>query len=150
MHPPPPVLPAGSVAPSIVLQTVDGTRFSALPPPVAHALVLDFFQGMCSTCQQKADTLCSLANTFPKLTVAAIDSGGESTASVKAFAQRFFSRCSITVLLDPGLRVTRNYQVSVVPTVYVVDMSGKIAYGDVGASGIDGLAAALRGLRGAA
>ena len=147
VHPQPPQLAAGTSAPQITLQSVGGAAMNANAAAAHHALVVEFIETTCETCQRNAAVLCSLAARFPQDVFVAVDAGGESAAAVAGFAAAHEpAGCRVTLLLDPGLKVTHAYEAAVVPTVYVVDSSGKIAYGGVGSDGIAGLAAVLQRL----
>ena len=147
VHPTPPMLQAGTPAPSIALRTAGGQPDNVLQRANHRPVVVEFIEAGCVTCQQEAPALCRLGVTYPQVTFAAIDAAGESAAALQQFAARYQSPgCATAVLLDPGLQVSRAYDVRVVPTVYVIDSAGKIAYGGLGAQGIEGVAAVLQRL----
>jgi thiol-disulfide isomerase/thioredoxin len=147
VHPSPPMLQAGTPAPAIALGTIGGQSAKVLPSADHHPVVVEFIEAGCVTCQQEAAALCRLGVTYPQVTFVAIDAAAEPAATVQGFAARYLSPgCTTMVLLDPGLKVSRSYDARVVPTVYVVDSAGKIAYGGLGASGIEGVAPVLQRL----
>ena len=147
VHPQPPQLAAGTTAPAIVLHTVAGASLNANAAAAHHALVVEFIETSCETCQRNAPVVCALAARFSHDVFVGVDAGAESAAAVAGFAAAHEpAGCPVTLLLDPGLSVTHAYEAAVVPTVYVVDSSGKIAYGGVGSDGIAGLAAVLQRL----
>ena len=147
VHPQPPQLAVGSAAPQITLRSVSGQTVNATAAAAHHALVVEFIETSCTTCQRDAGTVCGLASHFGQDTFVAVDAGGESAAAVSAFAAAHEpSGCGVTLLLDPGLQVTHAYEAAVVPTIYVVDSGGRIAYGGVGSDGIAGVQAVLQRL----
>jgi peroxiredoxin len=147
VHPSPPMLQVGSPAPAIALRTIGGQSDNVLPSADHHPVVVEFIEAGCVTCQQEAAALCRLGVTYTHVTFVAVDAAADPAAAVQGFAARYLSPgCTTMVLLDPGLPVSRSYDVRVVPTVYVVDSSGKIAYGGLGASGIEGVAPVLQRL----
>ena len=147
VHTEPPLLARGTDAPAIVLQSDTGVRVDVLRGAAHHAVVVEFFETACVSCQHGAPALCAAGAGFPDVTIVAVDAGAEAAPALRAFVARYLpSSCNATVLVDPAQSVSHAYRAAVVPTVYVVDRNGKIAYGGVGPAGIDGLAAALRQL----
>lgn len=145
VHPQAPLLSTGSAAPAINLTSDTGQRVNALAAAAHHALVIEFFDIECATCQRQAPALCGIAAGHTSDVVVAVDAGNESAAAIRGFRMRYFAApCPITVLVDPGLAVSRAYRAAVVPTVYVVDKGGNIAYADVGPAGVDNLDAVLQ------
>ncbi|MGH7685896.1 MAG: TlpA family protein disulfide reductase [Candidatus Dormibacteria bacterium] len=149
IRPQPQLLALGATAPALVLQSIEGDRIDALATAAHHNLVVQFFDAQCDTCARQAAQLCSVAQRHSADTVVAVDAAGESTAVVSDYARANRpSSCPVTLLLDPGLGVSRGYRAAVVPTVYVVDSNGKIAYAAVGSAGVDGLDSTLLHLGG--
>ena len=147
VHPSPPLLSTGTAAPAIVLKSDTGQRLDVLAVAAHHPVVVEFFEESCVSCQQDAQTLCAASNAFPEVTVVAVDAGGAPASALQTFATKYLTPpCHVTVLVDPSQRAAHDYQAAVVPTVYVIDSNRKISYGGVGASGIHGVAAALRRL----
>ena len=141
------MLQPGTPAPDVALRTPGGQSQTVLPSADHHPVVVEFIEAGCVTCQQEAPVLCRLGATYPEVTFVAIDAASESAAALQGFAARYLSPgCATIVLLDPGLQVSRAYDVRVVPTVYVVDSAGKITYGALGANGIEGAAPVLQRL----
>jgi peroxiredoxin len=149
VHPQPQLLATGTVAPPIVLTSAAGQQVNALEAATAHRLVIEFFDVECETCQRQAAELCGIAARHPADVFVAVDAARESATALSAYARHYHpAPCPVTLLVDPGLKVTRAYRAAVVPTVYVVDARGTIAYGAVGPAGIDGAEPALRRLGG--
>jgi peroxiredoxin len=147
VHPQPGLLTSGTAAPPIVLDTDTGSRLDVLKSASPRPVAVEFFETSCVDCQEDAAAVCGLATGFPDVMVVAVDAGNDTAAALQAFAARYMAApCPVTLLVDPRQNVSHDYQVAVVPTVYVVDKSGKIAYGGVGAAGIQGTAGALRTL----
>lgn len=143
----PPLLADGTGAPSIVLASDTGRRLDVLALAALHPVVVEFFETSCVSCEQDAEPLCAVSNAFPDVTVVAVGAGGEAAPALRAFEAKYLQPpCRVTVLVDPGRTVAHAYQAAVVPTVYVIDRSGHIAYGGVGVAGIHGVAAMLHQL----
>lgn len=145
VHPQAPLLSMGSAAPPINLTSDTGQPVNALQAAAHNALVIEFFDIECATCQRQAPALCSIAARHASDVFVAVDAANESASALRAYRMRYLAPpCPVTLLVDPGLKVSRAYQAAVVPTLYVVDSTGKIASAAVGPAGVDGLEAALR------
>lgn len=140
----PQLLANGSAAPAVRLADTSGAAHDVLA--TGRPVVIEFFETTCPTCQAQQPAMCAYARAHPGVDVVAIDAALESTTAVTGYARDRASGCRETFLLDPGLQVSHQYLVSVVPTVYLVDASGRISYGGTGASGIGGLDAATAAL----
>ena len=149
IHPQPQLLAAGTRAPAIRLESIAGEQVDALAAAAHHSLVVEFFDTQCDTCARQEGLLCSLAGQHAADVFVAVDAAGETRSAVAAYGRdNQPAGCPVTLLLDPGLGVSRAYRAAVVPTLYVVDSSGKIAFGAVGSAGVDGLDPTLRQLGG--
>ena len=149
MHPQPPLLAMGTAAPAIVLQTTDGATDDVLHSASARPIAVEFIETGCVTCQQEAPSLCALQAMLPEALVVAVDAGRAGASQVAAYGQRYQeAACAVTLLVDPKAAVSQSYEITVVPTVYVIDKNGKIAFAGVGKAGIDGVGQVLRRLVG--
>jgi thiol-disulfide isomerase/thioredoxin len=145
VHPQPPLLAVGASAPPIVLKNADGVSVDVLHAAAQRPVAVEFFETTCPTCQQQAPSLCALQAMLPQTVIVAVNAARESSSVLKTYAQRYQGAgCNITVLADPNGTVNQSYEITVVPTVYVIDKNGKIAYAGVGASGVDGLKPVLQ------
>jgi thiol-disulfide isomerase/thioredoxin len=149
VHPQPPLLAVGNAAPPIVLMTSSGVGDDVIRSAGQRPVAVEFFETSCPTCQQKAPSLCALQATLPQAVIVGVNAAREPATALNAYAQRYQgANCNITLLADPNGTVNQSYEISVVPTVYVIDKNGKIAYAGIGAQGIDGLKAVLQRLTG--
>lgn len=147
VHPQPPLLHPGTAAPAISLQSVDGRSVVAVGNAQHRTLVAVFIETACVTCQRQMPGVCAVAGRHPEALLVAVDAAGESRAALQAFAARNVAAgCRLVVLLDPGLHVSHAYEITVVPTVYVVNASGSITYAGLGAEGVDGIDAELQSM----
>ena len=143
------VLPLGTAAPQLTLTSAAGQRVHALQAAAHHSLVVEFFDTECNICRSRAPELCGLSHDHSSDVFVAVDAAREDAAALNTYGQRYQSQpCAVALLVDPDLTVSRAYRAAVVPTVYVVDSSGNIAYAAVGSAGIDGVAATLQRLGG--
>lgn len=149
VRPQPPLLAVGTAAPPIVLKTPDGVSDDVIHSAGGRPVAVEFFETTCATCQQAGPSLCALQAMLPQAVIVAVNAARESSSAMRAYAQRYQgANCTITLLADPDFTVNQNYEITVVPTVYVIDKNGKIAYGGVGAQGIDSLKPVLQRLAG--
>jgi peroxiredoxin len=147
----PRLLPGGATAPAISAETSTGqqvTLFAGGAPPT-RPVVLEFFETTCAICQREVGPLCQVKAAHPEVDFYGVDAARESAATVEQFRHAQGNGCiDFPLLLDPRSDLLRAYSVAVVPTVYVVDTHGRIAYSGTGAGGVDGLGTALRTLAG--
>jgi len=149
VHPQPPLLASGAAAPRIVLRDADGNRVDVFAGAAHHPVVLEFFTSTCANCRRQAPELCRLQEMFPAATVVGINAAREAATVVHAYALHHLAAgCPVKLLVDPAGTVSRNYQISVVPTVYVVDGNGKISAGGFGETTVAAAARLLRQLQG--
>jgi len=140
------LLATGAQAPHFTLAAGDGTRQAV---PTSGPVVVEFFETSCPHCQEEAPRLCSLAGQNPGVRFLGVDAGGDSAGSVDGFRHEHMPGCDAQrypLLLDPGDTVTHAWQVSAVPTVYLVRGDGSIAYAGAGTDGVDGLGTAIASL----
>jgi len=128
-------------APPIRLSDADGGSLDVLGAAGGRPVLVEFLDTACSVCQREVPAVCRLAAVHPGLYVVAIDAVGEDAARLRQFRHDQGTGCiHFPLLVDPGARVTHTYSVSAVPTVYVLDASGRIAYSGVGAAGVEAAA----------
>ena len=137
------LLADGSTAPAFSLLGDDGQHHS-LPH---RTTVLEFFETTCPHCREAAPRMCAIAAQHPGVAFVGVDAGLEGVDTLRAYRRDLLAGCpgldAPVLLSDPRADVTHRYRVGVVPTVYVVDASGRIAYSGVGADGVAGVAAVL-------
>jgi peroxiredoxin len=145
----PRLLPGGTAAPAISATAASGEQVAlfgaANPPP--RPVVLEFFETTCAVCQQEVGAMCQTHAQHGGADFYGIDAAREDAGAVNGFRRSQSGGCtSWPLLLDPGSSILRSYSVTVVPTVYVIDTRGRVAYTGTGAGGVEGLATALRSL----
>jgi cytochrome c biogenesis protein CcmG/thiol:disulfide interchange protein DsbE len=147
-----PLLPGGSLAPAISLQAAGSSPASShdvLAEQRSRPFVLEFFETTCAVCQREVRPMCDVHARHSSVAFYGVDAARESGEAVARFAQTQAGGCTDWVLLlDPKSAVLRSYQVSVVPTVYVIDAQGRVAYTGTGEAGVSGLDAALNQIAG--
>ena len=147
----PRLLPGGTTAPAISAASSTGDHVAPViaGTPPARPLVVEFFETTCAVCRQEVAPLCQVKAQHPGADFYSIDAAREDAATVNGFRRSQGNGCTDwPLLLDPKSDLLRAYSVTVVPTVYVIDTHGRIAYAGTGQGGVDGLATALRSLAG--
>jgi peroxiredoxin len=137
------LLQVGSKAPAFTLKTPEGESIS-LSEFRDKAVLLEFFATWCPHCNAEAPHLRALYQSLPKSRYAflSVNGDGEDPASVFAY-HRYFG-LQFSALLDPGGnpgsfhepgtpgRVSTTYHMQYFPTFYVIDPTGRIAWGSDG------------------
>jgi thiol-disulfide isomerase/thioredoxin len=141
-----PLLPGGAPAPPIVLHAAGtGQRHDVLTERQGHPFVLEFFETTCAICQREVKPMCDIHSRHPAIAFYGVDAARENSDTVSRFAQTQAGGCTDwPLLLDPQSTVLRSYTVTVVPTIYLVDARGRVAYTGTGEAGVSGLDDALR------
>jgi hypothetical protein len=145
----PRLLPGGTAAPALSARSAAGDQVSLfgkgnLP---RRPVVLEFFETTCTVCRQEVQPMCTVHAQHGGADFYGVDAAREGAAAVSDFGRTQAGGCtSWPLLLDPDSRILRAFSVTVVPTVYVVDTTGHVAYTGTGQGGVDGLATALRSL----
>jgi hypothetical protein len=145
----PRLLPGGTAAPTISADSAAGGHYALLGPgnPPPRPVVVEFFETTCAVCRQEVAPMCQVRTQHPGVDFYGVDAAREDAGAVNGFRVNQGHGCTDwPLLLDPKSDILRAYSVTVVPTVYVIDTRGHIAYAGTGAGGVDGLATALRSL----
>ena len=138
-----PLLEAGAAAPAFRLADVLGANYSYGEEGRKKPLLLAFFSIFCDPCRADLQVLQKIQEKYGggNLDVAAVSLDGEVLkATVAGFAKQ--ERYTFRVLLDGGdgkqmFPVADSYRVTEMPTVYLVDRGGRIAYAGTGRVGED-------------
>jgi peroxiredoxin len=137
------LLRQGTTAPAFRLRTPTGTPIS-LASLRGKTVLLEFFATWCPHCAAEAPHLKALYRSLPKsrYAVVSVNADGEDAPSVLAY--HIYFGLPFPALLDPSSHpgnfhsrgsagpVSSAYKVNGFPTFYVIDPSGKIAWGGVG------------------
>ncbi len=140
-----PLLAGGTPAPAIVLDDASGSRHQVLQEAAGNPVVLEFFETTCEVCQREVDPMCAVEKRHPGVPFYGIDAAREKGPAVEGFRRSQGGGCtSWPLLLDPQSTVLRAYDVTVVPTVYLLDAHGRVAYTGTGEGGVAGLDQAIQ------
>lgn len=130
---------SGREKPGFVLDTLDHRRAGPGADP-GHVVLVHFFATWCEPCRPEMAALQRLADRFAgrPLSILAVDVG-----EVDARVRRFFEKQPVTfpVLLDRDKAVTKAWQVSALPTTFVLDGTGAARLVSEGEVDWDGAAA---------
>jgi peroxiredoxin/tetratricopeptide (TPR) repeat protein len=116
----------GSLAPDFSLPTADGGSIK-LSDLRGKVVVVNFFATWCPPCRAETPDLVAAANTFgPRGVVFVGVDAKENAQLVNQFAAA--KGVTFTLALDLDGKVNQRYDVRAIPTTYVVDRTGHIAY----------------------
>lgn len=115
----------GYLAPSFALTGMDSGTYqvgSLRDKP----LVLNFWASWCAPCKEEAPLLARLYEKYKdQLDIYAVNmTGNDTEEKARAFAERY--RFSFPVLLDRGMEASGLYNVTAIPTSYLIDRNGKV------------------------
>jgi peroxiredoxin len=145
-----PLLAAGTRAPAFRLSDPRGEEFSYRVEGAAKPLLLAFFSVFCDPCRAQLPILQKIREKYPEadLAVAGVSLDGEPLGkTVEGFAKQ--EGYTFRVLLDrvderQAFRVAESYRVSEIPTLYLVDGRGRIAFAGAGRVAEEELEKSLR------
>ncbi len=108
-------------APPFRLETLDGeivasSRFHGRP------LVLAFWASWCRSCDRELASLAELGRSVPDLVILAISIDRQRERALHAIEGL---ETGFPVLIDPDRRVARRYEVTGVPTTYLIGTDGR-------------------------
>lgn len=123
-------LPVKPPAPEFSLLTIGGERHR-LVDHAGEVVVVNFWASWCLPCLKEMPS-------FDRAAAALRDDGvifvainmGDKPEQVRRYLEK--TPLSLTVLLDPGARVSAKWQVTSLPVTYVVDRQGRIHSGALG------------------
>jgi peroxiredoxin len=122
-------LAEGTKAPDFELTSVDGGSYSLAATLKDKPLVLlAFFKVSCPVCQLIAPYLERLHRSHPNLPIWGVSQDDKD--ATEAFARMF--GCTFTMLLDETLGATVDYDLTNVPSLFLVDKNGTIVHTIVG------------------
>lgn len=122
----------GYFAPNFTMPDVNGSQVKLSDFRGKKAVFLTFWASWCPSCQREIPTMERLYQQFK---VRDLEIVAVSIDRDKADVAKFMKTHALTfpVLLDPDLRVAREYRVTAIPTHYFIDRQGVIRSPEVGA-----------------
>ena len=141
-------LPERRAAPEVALDSLDGARV-LLAELRGKVVLVSFWATWCPPCRREMPSVERLGRLLAgeDFVVLAVNVG-EDEDTVFAFTGQLEPRPTFPILLDRDSRVLRAWPVKGLPTTFVVDRQGRIAYRAVGGRDFDdpGIVADLRKL----
>ena len=142
------LLAVGTQAPSLSLDAAAGGTIDIPTAAEGRPFVLEFFETSCPVCQHEVPAVCDLARTHPDVKFFGVNAARETASAVQQFRRQQGGGCiTFPLLIDLRSDALRRYTVTVVPTVYLVDVHGRVAYAGTGAGGVEGLKTAIAALQ---
>lgn len=120
----------GDLAPGFELHTMDGELLRLVDFRGKKAVYLVFWNTWCSYCIKNAPRYTTLKEKFgDRLEIIAINTTwSDSIDAIEEFQQRF--GVNYPVAMDQGETLTERYDVSAVPTEFIIDINGVIRHRD--------------------
>ena len=143
--PPPPVLHAGTTAPSFSLPALQGSSPIVLSDFRGKPVIVNFFASWCRDCRAELSAMARVAGaTSGRLTVIGVDSNETSIAT----AQQLLAAVGATypIAVDAQAKVASQYLVQALPVTYFLNRSGQVvgtALGPQSATSLEHWAARL-------
>ena len=125
-------LPLGTVAPSALVQTLDGKSVDLKQYIGTTPVVFEFWATWCPNCAELEPTMLALKKKYGdrvKLVGVAV-SVNQSPARVKAYAEKH--KLPLDVLWDHDGNATDVYSAPATSYVVIVDKAGKVVYTGLG------------------
>jgi peroxiredoxin len=126
-------LSAGAKAPEFALQSADGKKASLADALKKGPVVAAFFKVSCPTCQFTAPFLERLHEAYGGEHFTLWGVSQDDAADTREFNQEFEIEFP-TLIDDNGYRVSNQYGITNVPTVFLIAPDGKIQESSVGFS----------------
>jgi len=111
------------------LQTLGGAPVT-LSGLKGKTVLLNFWATWCGPCQIEMPLLQAAQDRYPEQLVVLAINDDESSGVIQSFIDKLGLK--MTILLDPGAKVTQNYRVRGFPTTVMIDPQGVIRYQHVG------------------
>jgi len=127
----PPTIPNGHKAPLWTLKDKDGKVYS-LDNLKGKVVVMDFWATWCSPCKRAMPEIQKVWDKYKNqnVVIMGINTWERNGDPVKFMKDNNYNY----ILLLNGNDVATQYKVSAIPTIYVIDKNGNIAFSEVGAS----------------
>jgi peroxiredoxin len=125
-------LTAGVTAPDISLPTLDGSKFSLAAALKSGPVVLAFFKVSCPVCQMAFPFYERLHQAFGGKNVQVVGVSQDSSQDTAAFAKQFGITFPLALDDTKKFSVSNAYQLTNVPSLFLVNPDREIAVSSVG------------------
>jgi thiol-disulfide isomerase/thioredoxin len=124
------LLPIGTIAPEWELQNSEGKK-RKLSDFKGKIVVMDFWATWCAPCIQSQPNFQALHENHKDIVVLGMDFNDQENIDLNKYKLR--KKLGYEMILNAE-KIGAIYKVAGLPTVYVIDQSGKIAYSSMGYS----------------
>jgi thiol-disulfide isomerase/thioredoxin len=124
----------GKHAPDFTLRTIDNRASLTLSEFRGRIVIVDFWASWCGPCKRSLPQLSLLSSQYKDVTVLAVNIDDDRRNGVD-FLRR--SRIQLIALYDEKKSVVAAYDVSAMPSAFVVDRKGVVRFVHVGYSDVD-------------
>jgi thiol-disulfide isomerase/thioredoxin len=128
---------AKTPAPVLALKDLDG-QLHDLASLKGKVVLVNFWATWCPPCRREMPSMDRLARKLAgtPFAVLAVDIG-EDADTIHTFISQLDATPSFPILLDPHARIMQTWKISGLPTTYLIDPQGRIAYSAVGGREFD-------------
>ncbi len=128
---------AKAPAPALVLKDIDDKSHD-LASLRGKVVLVNFWATWCPPCRREMPSMDRLAQKLAgtAFVVLAVNIG-EDADTIHTFTSQLDAGPSFPILLDPHARTMQTWKISGLPTTYLIDPQGRIAYSAVGGREFD-------------
>jgi len=128
---------AKAPAPALVLKDIDDKSHD-LASLKGKVVLVNFWATWCPPCRREMPSMDRLAQKLAgtAFVVLAVNIG-EDADTIHTFTSQLDTAPSFPILLDPRARTMQTWKISGLPTTYLIDPQGRIAYSAVGGREFD-------------
>jgi cytochrome c biogenesis protein CcmG/thiol:disulfide interchange protein DsbE len=136
--PPPPVLHAGTTAPTFSLPALQGSSSVVLSTFRGKPVIVNFFASWCRDCRAELNAVARVARTTSgRLTVIGVDSNETSSATARQLLAA--AGATYPVAMDAQAKVASQYLVQALPVTYFLNRSGQVVGAALGPQSVTSL-----------
>ena len=115
----------GRPAPAFTLKTVDGVGSLSLADLRDNVVIIDFWATWCAPCQRSLPRLSTFASKMPGVKVVAVNIDDERQNALEFLRK---NKLKLTSVYDEMKRTVEHYDVSAMPSAFVVDKHGVVRF----------------------
>ncbi len=124
-------------APALKLNDINGQSHD-LSTLKGNVVLINFWATWCPPCRREMPSMARLADRLSgkRFVVFAVNIGDDAD-TIQHFISQLDSSLPFTVLLDPDSKTMQTWKISGLPTTYLIDWKGRIAYSAAGGREFD-------------